>query len=546
MERADPPERLLTPPGPLRRAAGPVWIALLSILLVYSAHVAYRHTEVVPEFPYGCDSFGYLRMARQIRQAPGPFWTAEFHLEYDRTRGLIAELRAAGIPSDRWDEIIAPHAHHYMPRADAVGPQYPPGTPAVLALFPEGRCLSGLNAAAIIFLLTAGLAMLLVAGWYEAWAAAGFVAVATHAGLDVIAQIGVASFSINAVMVPLWATVSLTVAAVCTKRPWVRGGLTLVAGAVLGFGVLIRLPLVFLVPGLLVLLLPADGWRRALRGPVLPFLAGLFVCGILPLLWHQHRVAGGWLESTYSGGDREPSSLRWVVPNVPFYLSQEGLGGYGAWVVLASFVGLLIAVRAGAPVGRRFVVAAVVTWAVPMAYFLTHRITTHYYAIPSNYAVLWLAAFGVLMVERQATDFRRSRLLLAAAAGVVLAFQAGGLYSTVPSNPQPPAEEPDLPADFRQGRPWVCGDMTTSTVVYYADLPAYKVAFGDPEVRHLFYTHTFRSGEPQYLVIDSPTMEERAAEVERMGGRLEVRGRVATFPYYLIHWPPAGPARPPA
>jgi len=50
----------------------------------------------------------------------------------------------------------------------------------------------------------------------------------------------------------------------------------------------------------------------------------------------------------------------------------------------------------------------------------------------------------------------------------------------------------------------------------------------------------FRSydrGERQYLIQDSEQMKLYIAEIERLGGKLELRGKVDGQLYYLVTWP---------
>src|SRR5258708_12091722 len=45
------------------------WVLVLSIGVLISAQSAYRQSLNTEEYAYACDSFGYLRMAKEIRQA---------------------------------------------------------------------------------------------------------------------------------------------------------------------------------------------------------------------------------------------------------------------------------------------------------------------------------------------------------------------------------------------------------------------------------------------------------------------------------------------
>src|SRR5262245_26962064 len=148
---------------------GSLWVGSLGVALLISAQRAYHWSVQVEEYAYGCDSFGYLRMAREIRRAAGKSELPQFHLESRQTRLLIDRMQAENLPLPSWDEMVAPHAHHYFPHAGHVGVQYPPGTGMALALFPEGYAVHGLNKTVIGLLVGLGILMVVAAGVKQAW-----------------------------------------------------------------------------------------------------------------------------------------------------------------------------------------------------------------------------------------------------------------------------------------------------------------------------------------------------------------------------------------
>src|SRR5262245_7454674 len=160
--------------------------------------------------------------------------------------------------------MVAPHAHHYFPRAGSVGVQYPPGTALMLALFPEGQAVAGLNRATIALFLVTGFLLLILAGRHQAWLSAGFVTLALHLGLLILGRVGTDSFSINAALAPLllgflcvFAALGLRSKPGGDRVAWIAA---FAGGCLLGFAILIRLPTIFLVPGFLLLLWPPS-WR---------------------------------------------------------------------------------------------------------------------------------------------------------------------------------------------------------------------------------------------------------------------------------------------
>jgi hypothetical protein len=55
------------------------------------------------------------------------------------------------------------------------------------------------------------------------------------------------------------------------------------------------------------------------------------------------------------------------------------------------------------------------------------------------------------------------------------------------------------------------------------------------------FKFVWERGERQYLIQDSEQMKVYIAEIEKLGGRLEMRGKVNGEPYFLVNWPSEGP-----
>jgi hypothetical protein len=328
---------------------GCVWLCALGISLLLSAQTAYRKSMQVEEYPLGCDPFGYLRMAKDIRQAASQLELPRFSLESPQTRLLIDFMRSRNVPLPFWDEIVAPHAYHYFPQAGHVGVQYPPGTGMALALFPEGEAVRGLKRAVMWLFLATGLLLLMFAAARQSWVAAGFVMVAVNLGLEILGRIDTNSYSIDAMLMPLFLACMCVCAALwlrsATKGLWQAGLVAFVSGSLLGVAILIRLPVIFLVPGFLLLLWPRS-WYSRLHEIVIPFCLGVILLGVLPVLLHQERLAGAWYIPTYGLGDTASPTLAALGKNLVYYLGGgEGSQDNGTLVLLLSGIGGLVAFR---------------------------------------------------------------------------------------------------------------------------------------------------------------------------------------------------------
>src|ERR1044072_643432 len=191
-------------------------------------------------------------MAKQIRHAYAHGVWPEFKLESPQTRLLIDYMQQNHVAVPRWEEVVAPHAHHYFPQAGYVGVQYRPGTGLVLAMFPQGEAVYRLNRIVMWVFIVAGFAMLAIAALKRGPVSIGLVGLALTLGLMVMARLGALSFSMNAVLVPIILMCLFSLLALRFKTAD-RDGLALLcallAGMALGFATMIRLPSFLLSAG---------------------------------------------------------------------------------------------------------------------------------------------------------------------------------------------------------------------------------------------------------------------------------------------------------
>jgi hypothetical protein len=543
-----------------------IWLVLPLATLVLVAQTAYRKSLNAEEYAYACDQFGYLRMAKEIRQAVSQTKAPEFKLESDQTRQLIEFMKSNHVPLPKWEEVVAPHAHHYFPESDAVGVQYPPGTGLTLAIFPEGRAIYDLNRVVVVVLTLAGVLALVVAGWKRAWTSAALAILGAQIGLSILARVNTISFSINASLVPLLLSVLITLAALRLRNldrqrsAWLTA---LAGGAVLGFAVLIRITTILLVPGLLVLLWPKSRPFR-FSNPVLPLALALLVVGVVPVLWHQKQIAGAWYLPTYGRIDATPPTISRIEHHLSYYFGDE-FAAQDNWAILLAaigFAGFVILIGKTTNVHgengfglswKRLGLAALVLWILPTVFFLSHAVQGFHYAMPTTFAVVTLIGFGSLAIEatgKRAPDRAgklRLRWLMGCALVVIAAL--GGLThawrerTAIPAPAQPLVHvEAPLPAELSDNKSWIWADLLTGTLWYYHQKAAFKISFTDPDVRAMIFRFVFERGEQQYLIRDSETMEQFMSEASQLGGTLEQRGTINGQPYFLIHWPRNGPA----
>ena len=541
-----------------------LWIALLAVSFYISARTSYRRSLATEEFAYACDSFGYLRMAKQIRHAYDRGVWPHFELESSQTRLLINFMLQNNIPVTRWDEAIAPHAHHYAPQSGNVVAQYPPGTGLVLAMFPQGQAVYRLNRLVVWVFTITGFAALAIAAWKRAWATIGLVVLALTVGLMVMARLGALSFSMNAGLVPILLTSVFSLIALRFKTAD-RDGLSLLcgllAGMSLGLATMIRLPSFLLSAGFLVLLWPG---LRSFRIKSLPvaFALGVTIMGVIPVVINQHRVAGAWYLTTYSRADAEPPTLKYLGQSASYFL-VNGEGSIDNWALVAGVIGLigflmLYVRRDPEQLNRlglswkRFVLAVALLWLPTLSYFLLHRINGAHYMVSSLFAtvtLLGLGAFAIEVTSPVALRFEPRRILSWVALALILWPGAATLQRVWAQRDIGPAPERSLthapillPSELVDDRAWIWADLLTGSLWYYANKPAFKIQFTDEETRAMLFKFVWERGDRQYLIQDSEQMKVYIAEIEKLGGRLEMRGKVDGQPYFLVVWPNGGPS----
>lgn len=534
---------------------------MLLVAVLVAGRTAYRASLRTEEYAFACDPFGYLRMAKEIRKSVHTVTLPDFRLESGQTRTLIDFMKTQNVPVPQWEEIVAPHAHHYFPVSGYVGAQYPPGTGLTLAIFPEGSAVYRLNQITIIVFLLTGILAIAFAAWRKSWMSAGLVALAVYLPFAILTRVTTQSFSINAGFVPLLLACLFVLAASHLQRTRHRlaWAAALFAGLLLGYATQIRLPTLLLAPGFLILLWPRS-WRIGLKSLPVIFLFAVALAGILPVLANQQRIAGRWYLPTYASVDAALPNVARVKENIPYFFGWSGPAAQDNWALAAAVIGFLgfalLRFKDSDEAGRlrikRLAVSAFVIWSLSAVFFVTHWITASHYMIPAIFASVTLLAFGALITEASRPLLRRinsrgaiawAGLLLVILPGVIVSFRAITTRSQGPAPSQPVAHAPViLPDELSGDQNWIWADLMTGTLWYYDQKPAFKIQFTNPETRALLFKFVFDRGEQQYLLRDSQEMEKSMGEIGQLGGTLEQRGTIEGQPYFLIRWPKNGPA----
>jgi hypothetical protein len=316
---------------------------------------------------------------------------------------------------------------------------------------------------------------------------------------------------------------------------------------------MVRLPSFLLSAGFLVLLWPGVRNFRIKSLPV-AFALGVTIAGVIPVLINQHVVAGAWYLTTYSRADAEPPTLKYLGSSASYFL-VNGEGAVDNWALLAGLIGLIgflmLYVRRDPQqqnrlglTWKRFVLAVVLLWAPTLCYFLLHRINGAHYLTSSVFAtmtLLGLGAFAIEITSPVALRFEPRRILSWVALALILWPAAATLQRVWAQRDLGPAPERAtthapilLPSELVDEKAWIWADLLTGSLWYYANKPAFKIQFTDEETRAKMFKFVWERGDRQYLIQDSEQMKVYMAEIEKLGGRLEMRGKVDGQPYFLI------------
>lgn len=540
---------------------------ILATLLVFSSHNAWVQVGSLQEIPWGCDLFGHVRIAEEFRESFLVRRMPEFRLIHPQITSLIHWFQSTNSPTFQWEEIVSPHAHHYVERNKSVVDQYPPGTGLLMALFPQGKGIEGLNRAAIVGSLLLGLTSLFLTWRRKAWIAAGMVGLSTFYVSDILIKAGYTNYSFNAMIIPIIATAILALAArniYLKRKAWTGNFIAFLAGICGGISVLVRTPTALQLPGWL-FLLPRGTW--------VSFGTGVFISGILPLAWYQQSTVGAWWASNYNTLDASLPNWKAIGPNFRFYFTR-GLGSQYFLIPLVLLLGaagfFLLRNQAiqlqktvhetPSPQTQGMSRTLLWIWGVSTLFFLTHNFAVEYYLVPAHLTLVWLLSCHILDLEPELNFDTVNKwniksvffqglaylpLIYCLILGTIriknhVYFLAGG--NTGPEAKQFPIDSHlfslnKIPPELLAPESWIWADVTSGAFWTLAKKPAFRVRFrGNPELRSRLFAEIHQRKERQYLIMDGNTSTELFEEIQKLGAKLERRGEVFSFPYFAIHW----------
>ena len=336
------------------------------------------------------DDVCYLRQAHLFQR----FGLAglDTDISRDDDHYLAGRLREIGFPT-RDDASNAP-CHTPMPSSGKLVIQYPPGTGAALALFPEGRQVIPLYVAATVVVFA--LALLAI----SSAALASEIGLATLFGcLAIYLMINPAKASYS--MAP---TMVICALVGYLNAHWLIGrrhdGLLLLSlGLLLGLSVNFRLPNLFLAAGHFLFLLGAFVSTRTMRAALDGLWFGLaFLTGTAPTQISNAINAGSPFATTYGGPDLSP-------PDFSFAIVWQYVADMQFVLLVLAMVsaGFLLGTRGFSGI-RHVVLLTAVNLLVNLAFFLSYPVFTPYYTVPIAMLSLWSLLFAYLLRPAEAVD----------------------------------------------------------------------------------------------------------------------------------------------
>lgn len=333
------------------------------------------------------DDVCYLRQAHLFQKFG--IGGIDTNIAFDGDDYLKNKLKA--IAFAEWNDVKRIPCHTYIPAADKYVMQYPPGTGAALALFPEGYQVIPLYVLANVTIFAFALFALFRA---RDPATLALAAVFGLAALYLMINPAKASYSVPPTMMVCAAAGLLTVRFFANPAPH-RVLLIALVGLLIGLSVNFRLPNLFLAAGYCLYFAGAFLLARTRQ----TFLHGLafgvaFLVGIAPTLIANAINAGSPFATTYSSVDVVPPEL-----NSGVLLSYLVDVQFTLLAISVIWTAWLWRIKHGR--GRQVAILLAANIAINLIFFMTHPIFTPYYIIPIDMLSLWTLLFATLDLRRE-------------------------------------------------------------------------------------------------------------------------------------------------
>ena len=328
------------------------------------------------------DDICYLRQAHLFQR----FGLAGFdtNTAKDDDRYLAGKLREIGYA--QWSDPTLAPCHPLIARTKRYVLQYPPGTGAVLALFPAGFQVIPLYVMASLIVFAVALVAVFRASTPPSLTLAAIFGLSA---LYLMINPTKASYSMAPTMIVCALAGLLTAKLFASASSRERLLLAAAVGFLIGLSANFRLPNLLLSAGYGIFFLMAFLLARTRQTLLEGFVFGAgFLIAIVPTLASNWINAGSPFATTYGGVDAVPPEidltvLRSYLVDLQFYLLLAAVGWTAAiW---------------RRPGTRQAVLVVAANLAVNIIFFVTHPVFTPYYTVPIAMLSLWTLLFATLM-----------------------------------------------------------------------------------------------------------------------------------------------------
>jgi len=283
--------------------------------------------------------------------------------------------------------------HSPMEKTGKIVMQYPPGTGAALALFPEGYQVIPLYVVANMVVFAFALVALFRASSPPMLTLAAVFGVIA---LYMMINPAKASYSMAPTMMVCATAGLLSASLLSSISPRERFWLSVAVGLLIGVAATFRLANLFLSAGycayFLGAFLLAPSRKTLLEGIV---FGAAFVIGTSPVLAANWINAGSPFMTTYTSIDVKP-------PEIDFTVLRSYLFDLQFFLLIAAVAWTMTVWRK--PGAKQAVLVVAANLLVNIIFFMTHPVFTPYYVVPIAMLSMWTLLFVTLSPQRAASD----------------------------------------------------------------------------------------------------------------------------------------------
>ena len=475
-------------------------VTLYILLLLFgSLGVTLKFSQSHEKMPIGCDEFGYLNMARNIRGE-----NLSIVSERNYLKPLLDTLRSTSITENEIAWMITPHAYHLVPETNKIINQYPPGTSLLLSIFP-------IELRQLVFPLICIFILCL------------FTIIINSRSPD-------KSYNLFDLLFPAFIFLMMISAPFTTELSRINSlaptfGLLFAAGLLLSknplaAALLIGLSVNFRVVNALmlvpiVLFLPLKSifnLANVRENFVLLLKFGLIsVAAALPLLFYNYIEMGNPFSITYSSIDKAYNSETEITNHVKYYFNIDQLWFRIHIIGLA----LLIILNISGKLSRSYVLAAASFVILNYLFFIFHAVKMDYYPYAS--AIIVLGFIGSILssikLNQKHTIFNKGIFI----ACTIIIFVIGGIRYLKKPHQTFEASKQKYAALCRYDIVW--GDLYSGTTEYVCNNNGFRYGTTTPRARKIALSFLKSNNYKQAILLNDNIISEQTilAEIQELG-----------------------------